>query len=129
MEKQFKKFRRVAIAEMRDYEPEEDLTGISISPEDTAAGSPKKGDMIARNPFNHRDQWLVSADYFSKNFEPMEQDEPMLAAAGKTKPDVVDAKATRPATADFAGGARVRAKPEPKPAAKVHPGSFERVKD
>jgi hypothetical protein len=28
------------------------------------------GDMIARNPKNHADQWLVSAEYFADNFEP-----------------------------------------------------------
>jgi hypothetical protein len=26
-------------------------------------------DMIARNPRNHEDQWLVSAQYFADNFE------------------------------------------------------------
>jgi hypothetical protein len=32
-------------------------------------GSPKAGDMIARNPGNHEDQWLVAAQYFADNFE------------------------------------------------------------
>ena len=36
-----------------------------------AAGSPKEGDMIARNPKNHADQWLVAAQYFADNFEPV----------------------------------------------------------
>jgi len=27
--------------------------------------------MIARNPVNHDDQWLVAAAYFSANFEPV----------------------------------------------------------
>jgi hypothetical protein len=26
--------------------------------------------MIARNPKNHADQWLVAAKYFADNFEP-----------------------------------------------------------
>ena len=30
------------------------------------------GDMIARNPKNHADKWLVAAQYFSDNFEPLE---------------------------------------------------------
>lgn len=42
---------------------------ISISEEDRKNGSPKKGDMIARNPKNHNDQWLVSEEYFNENFE------------------------------------------------------------
>jgi hypothetical protein len=41
---------------------------ISISDDDLNAGSPKFGDMIARNPNNHNDQWLVSAQYFKDNF-------------------------------------------------------------
>jgi hypothetical protein len=27
--------------------------------------------MIARNPKNHDDQWLVAAKYFADNFEPV----------------------------------------------------------
>jgi hypothetical protein len=27
--------------------------------------------MIARNPKNHADQWLVEAKYFADNFEPL----------------------------------------------------------
>ena len=42
---------------------------ISISPADKQNGSPKKGDMIARNPMNHEDQWLVAKKYFEENFE------------------------------------------------------------
>ena len=32
-------------------------------------GRPKAGDMIARNPKNHEDQWLVAARYFADHFE------------------------------------------------------------
>lgn len=65
----FKQYRRKQIAELRPYVEGEDTTGISISSEDTKAGSPKDGDMIARNPKNHGDQWLVAAQYFADNFE------------------------------------------------------------
>ena len=41
--------------------------GVSISPEDIAAGSPKEGDMIAVNPENNLDLWLVNKEYFEKN--------------------------------------------------------------
>lgn len=67
----FKQYRRKRIAELRPYEPGENLDGISISDHDKEAGSPKIGDMIARNPTNHADQWLVSALYFADNFEPL----------------------------------------------------------
>jgi hypothetical protein len=50
--------------------PGENIDGVSISVPDKEAGSPKVGDMIARNPKNHADQWLVSAQYFADNFEP-----------------------------------------------------------
>lgn len=41
---------------------------VSISDVDKANGSPKLGDMIAKNPKNHRDQCLVSEQYFKDNF-------------------------------------------------------------
>lgn len=84
---EFKQFKRSAIAEMRpvneqdikEFEifknispekgirPREDYK-VSISSEDLNAGSPKIGDMIARNPKNHNDQWLVTEQYFKDNF-------------------------------------------------------------
>lgn len=68
--KPFAQYRRKQIAELRPYDPGEDMTGISVSEADRATGSPMPGDMIARNPKNHADQWLVSAQYFADNFEP-----------------------------------------------------------
>lgn len=66
----FKHYKRKQIAELREWQPGDDMTGVSVSTEDAKAGSPKPGDMIARNPKNHADQWLVAAQYFSDNFEP-----------------------------------------------------------
>jgi hypothetical protein len=68
---EFKQYRRRQIAELRPYEPGEDLSGVSISAEDSKAGSPKVGDMIARNPKNHDDRWLVAQEYFKENFAPL----------------------------------------------------------
>lgn len=65
----FKKYRRTNIAEMRYYVPGEAMWPISVSAVDRANGSPKSGDMIARNPLNHEDQWLVARKYFKENFE------------------------------------------------------------
>lgn len=65
----WKKYRRKNIpAEMRPYIPGEYLDGVSISNADKAIGSPKQGDMIARNPNNHNDQWLVEEEYFTHKF-------------------------------------------------------------
>ena len=69
---EFTKYRRTQIAEMRPYTPGEVWNDrISISAADKDNGSPKPGDMIARNPANPDDQWLVAADYFAANFEPI----------------------------------------------------------
>lgn len=67
----FKKYRRKQVAEMADWEPGYDMIGVSISDPDKAAGSPKLGGKIARNPKNHADKWLVAAAYFADNFGPV----------------------------------------------------------
>jgi hypothetical protein len=64
----FTQYRRKQIAELRPYAEGDDMAGISVSAEDAKAGSPKVGDMIARNPANHADQWLVAKEYFEVNF-------------------------------------------------------------
>jgi len=63
-------FRRKQIAWLAEWREGFDMTGVSISEADKANGSPKTGDMIARNPENHADRWLVAAKYFAENFEP-----------------------------------------------------------
>lgn len=71
---EFKQYRRTQIAEMRPYILGEDLRALpvlSISQVDLDNGSPKPGDMIARNPKNHGDVWLVAKQYFEDNFEPL----------------------------------------------------------
>ncbi len=85
----FKQFRRTQIAEMRPVTEQEiklfeimdnipialavdvatPIVHLSISDEDRKNGSPKIGDMVARNPKNHLDQWLVAEQYFKDNFE------------------------------------------------------------
>ena len=56
---------------MRPYVKGEALSpDVSISEADRLNGSPKEGDMIARNPKNHEDQWLVAKEYFEDNLEP-----------------------------------------------------------
>jgi hypothetical protein len=56
---------RKGAAYVRPYIPGEDLSGVSVSDQD----SPKRGDMIAVNPDNLNDRWLIDAAYFAKNFE------------------------------------------------------------
>jgi hypothetical protein len=64
----FRQYQRVQIAELRPYVRGESLANVSLSEVDRASGSPRPGDLIARNPKNHDDQWLVAAGYFADNF-------------------------------------------------------------
>lgn len=66
---EFKQYRRKQIAELRPYVPGENLDRVSVTDADREAGSPKVGDMIARNPKNHDDRWLIAEAYFLENFE------------------------------------------------------------
>lgn len=79
---EFKNYKRSQIAEIREVvdhdiacfnaygKIEYEITGVvSISEADLNNGSPKIGDMIARNPKNHKDQWLIAEQYFKDNFE------------------------------------------------------------
>ena len=65
----WQKYKRKGLSEMRPYVEGEELSRVSISAADRDNGSPKIGDMIARNPINHDDQWLVAKKYFEDNLE------------------------------------------------------------
>jgi hypothetical protein len=73
---EFKQYRRKAIAEIAEWKEGFDMTRVSVSAADEEAGSPKAGDMIARDPANHDDKWLISKDYFDANFEPIDAANP-----------------------------------------------------
>jgi hypothetical protein len=68
---EWKQYKRKGLSEMRPYLPGEDVSHVSISDVDVQNGSPKEGDMIARNPKNHADLWLVAKKYFEENLEPV----------------------------------------------------------
>ena len=69
----FKQYKRKSISELRPYIKGEILgASVSVSDEDKIAGSPKVGDLIARNPKNHKDQWLVNKQYAQDNLELIE---------------------------------------------------------
>jgi len=78
---EWKKYRRTKITEMRPVTKEEADTmsvpkNVSVSKSDREElGCPKLGDMIARDPDNHKDQWLVSAEYYKGNFEEVAENE------------------------------------------------------
>jgi len=86
MKNEFKQYKRKSISEMRIvnqddidchkingfitvHETKDNFITVSISDADLKNGSPKIGDMIARNPKNWLDQWLVDENYFNDNLE------------------------------------------------------------
>jgi hypothetical protein len=65
----YKQYVRTNIVEITEWTSSLDMGGVSISQVDKDNGSPKIGDMIARNPLNHNDKWLVAKKYFEENFK------------------------------------------------------------
>jgi len=66
----YKEYVRTGTTQMRPYIPGEPISDkLSISDADKKNGSPRLGDMIARNKDNPDDQWLVAAQYFRDNFK------------------------------------------------------------
>jgi hypothetical protein len=65
MSSEYTEYLRKQLVELRPYVDGEDMSGINVDEEDAAAGSPKVGDMIARN-LKKPEQWLVTAENFAK---------------------------------------------------------------
>jgi hypothetical protein len=61
---EYKNYRKKNVQPMRPYVPGEDMTGISVSDEDT----PEEGGMIAVNPGNGADRWYVAKQFFQDNY-------------------------------------------------------------
>jgi hypothetical protein len=61
---EYKEYRKKNTQSMRPYIPGEDLTGISVSQEDT----PEEGGMIAVNSANANDKWYVAKKFFEENY-------------------------------------------------------------
>jgi hypothetical protein len=62
-------FRKKVTQPMEEWRPGMDMSPISVSPEDAMNGSPLPGDMIATNPKNNDDKWLVAAQFMADNYE------------------------------------------------------------
>lgn len=63
-----KNYRKVAIQPMRPYVEGEDLSEISVSPEDLKLPT-LEGGMIAVSSDNPADKWYVAEVFFKKNYE------------------------------------------------------------
>ena len=59
-----KNYRKKNVQPMRPYVLGEDMSGVSVSEEDT----PEVGGMIAINPKNISDQWYVAKVFFQENY-------------------------------------------------------------
>lgn len=55
--------------EMTPWTADTDMTRVTVTGEDKAAGHPKAGDMVARKAYDPANIWLVTADYLEANFE------------------------------------------------------------
>lgn len=64
-----KNYRKKALQPMQPWVSGMNMDGVSISDEDKANGSPKAGDMIAHNPENEADRWLVARAFCEQNYE------------------------------------------------------------
>jgi hypothetical protein len=64
----WKKYRRKGFTEMTPWTPDYNMQRVSVSQADKEGGSPKSGDMIARNPDGEGDYWLVAGKYFLAKF-------------------------------------------------------------
>lgn len=66
---EFKEYKRKGFTEATPWTTDTDMTIVAMSQSDKENGSPKLGDMIARNPKNHEDMLLIAAKYFEDNLE------------------------------------------------------------
>lgn len=64
-----KKYRKKGEQPMYCWLPNYNMEGVSVSDADKENGSPKAGDMIAINPKDPSDRWLVAAQFFQDNYE------------------------------------------------------------
>ena len=62
-------YRKKDLQEMTPWVEGLPMDLVSISEADKENGSPKKGDMIAFNPFDATDMWLVAEEFFKDNYE------------------------------------------------------------
>lgn len=64
-----KNYRKKNVQPMEPWTPSTLMDGVSVSASDKEAGSPKEGDMIAVNPNDVTDKWLIAKKFFLDNYE------------------------------------------------------------
>lgn len=61
----WKTYRKGGLVQMRPWRPSDTHT---VNDAQKAEGSPKTGDMICRDPDNTEDEWLITSDFFKRNY-------------------------------------------------------------
>jgi len=61
-------YRKKQLQEMSPWFDGRTMDGVGISQADKENGSPKLGDMIATNPNDITDEWLVAEKFFKDNY-------------------------------------------------------------
>jgi hypothetical protein len=62
-------YRKTALQELTPWRPDIPMDLVSVSVADAAKGSPKVGDMLACNPDDVFDWWLIEEQFFKANYE------------------------------------------------------------
>ena len=62
-------YKKKQVQPMEPWSPKISMEGVSVSEPDKLNGSPKLGDMIAVNPSDINDKWLVAKKFFDDNYE------------------------------------------------------------
>ena len=65
-------YRKTKLQKLDPWTVNVDMDLVSVSQADKNNGSPKDGDMIASNPLDGTDFWLVAEKFFSDNYELVE---------------------------------------------------------
>ena len=61
----WKQYTKASEIEATPWTEDFDMSKLASQPKDP----PKRGDMIARNPKDRDDMWLISAEYFKANYK------------------------------------------------------------
>ena len=64
---EWKKYRKSTVTEMIPWSADVSMDAITVGVEDRA-DHPRLGDMVARDPANPSDMWLVVKEFFEANY-------------------------------------------------------------
>jgi hypothetical protein len=71
---EIKNYSKIDVQPMYKWGEDTVMDFVSVSYTDGVNGSPKEGDMIAINPRNINDRWLVAAQWFKDNYKESDEE-------------------------------------------------------